>query len=291
MKNTNRREPVKPGMTAVISIIIPASNEERLIGPCLSALLASDPVPEPVQVVVVANGCRDRTAQVAISMREAAETKGWALAVLDLPEGGKPGALNAGDGAAAGDIRVYLDADVTVDAALLGQIAQVLDVSHPRFASGSVRMTARGFASRAYRQIWRRVPFFAQGVPGCGLYAVNAAGRRRWGEFPDIISDDTFVRLSFAADERVGVPAGYDWPIVEGVANLIKVRRRQNVGVDQVERLYPERAVNADDARLGKGAMLGMMLRHPVGFSVYTLVAVMVKLTQNRDDTSWSRGR
>lgn len=275
----------------MISIIIPASNEERLIGPCLTALLASNPLPEPVQVVVVANGCKDRTAQVAMSLRDAVESKGWALVVLDLAEGGKPGAMNAGDRAATGDKRIYLDADVTVDPALVGQVARVLDTPGPRFASGTVRMTARGFASRAYGQIWRRVPFFAHGVPGCGLYAVNAAGRRRWDEFPDIISDDTFVRLGFTPDERVSVPAGYDWPIVEGFANLVKVRRRQNVGVDQVERLYPDRAANADSAKLGNGAALAMLLRHPVGFAVYALVAVVVKLTQNRDDTSWSRGR
>ncbi len=275
----------------MISIIIPASNEERLIGSCLTALLASDPVPEPVQVVVVANGCADRTAQVATSLRQAFQAKGWALDVLDLAEGGKPGAMNAGDSAATGDKRIYLDADVTVDPALVVQVARVLDTPGPRFASGTVRMTARGFASRAYGQIWRRVPFFAQGVPGCGLYAVNAAGRQRWGAFPDIISDDTFVRLGFAPDERVSVPATYDWPIVEGIGNLVRVRRRQNVGVEQVERLFPDRAGNADAARLGWSGALGLLLRYPVGFVVYALVAIIVKLTENHEDTSWSRGR
>jgi glycosyltransferase involved in cell wall biosynthesis len=46
----------------VLSVILPASNEEAYIGACLTALFASDPVPGGAEVVVVANGCRDATA-------------------------------------------------------------------------------------------------------------------------------------------------------------------------------------------------------------------------------------
>jgi glycosyltransferase involved in cell wall biosynthesis len=46
----------------VLSVILPASNEEAYIGPCLTALFASHPVPGGAEVVVVANGCRDATA-------------------------------------------------------------------------------------------------------------------------------------------------------------------------------------------------------------------------------------
>ncbi len=48
----------------MLSVILPASNEEAWIGPCLSALLASDPVPGGAEVIVVANGCRDATAEM-----------------------------------------------------------------------------------------------------------------------------------------------------------------------------------------------------------------------------------
>lgn len=276
----------------MISIIIPANNEESMISRCLGSLAASSAVPEPVEVIVAANACTDRTVQGALSWRDGIEAHGWSLIVLDLPEGGKMNAMNQGDAAASGDKRIYLDADVTVDPDLLAQLSQALATPEARYASGDVRIApARTFASRAYRRIYGRVPFFTQDVPGCGLFAVNAAGRKRWGTFPDIISDDTFVRLSFAPGERVKTQAGYDWPIVEGFENLVKVRRRQNIGVDQVERLYPDLTRNDTKPRMSIPMLCGLFLRDPAGFAVYAGVALVVKLTQGRNASDWSRGR
>lgn len=85
-------------MSAVFSILIPASNEARYIGPCLNALLASDPVPGfTVEVIVIANGCTDDTAARAKRFAPVAAERGWRLKVIKQPEGSKPGALNAGD--------------------------------------------------------------------------------------------------------------------------------------------------------------------------------------------------
>lgn len=276
------------GMRA--TVILPASNEAALIGACLQALSASDPVTGGVQVIVVANGCRDDTAALARSFAERFAARGWTLDVLELAEGGKLGALNAGDAVACAPIRVYLDADVILTPQLLAQVVDVLDVPAPRYASGALRITARGAISRAYARMWARVPFMRDGVPGCGLFAVNAAGRARWGEFPDIISDDTFVRLSFTPEERIGVPAPYDWPIAEGFGRLVRVRRRQDAGVEQITKDYPHLLKNDDKKVLSKRDKVKLALRDPLGFAVYSGVAMMVRLTK-RDGQGWSRGR
>lgn len=271
------------------AIIIPASNEAALIGGCLSALLASEPVPD-VEVIVVANGCRDDTVAKAHAFAPAFAAKGWSLEVLELPDGGKLGALNAGDTASGAAARLYLDADVTVSPPLVAQIVAVLETNAPRYASGRCVITAQGTISRAYARIWSQVPFMRRGVPGCGLFAVNAAGRARWGEFPAIISDDTYVRLNFTPQERIGVPAPYDWPIAEGFARLVRVRRRQDVGVTEIERKYPQLLKNDDKIRMSMRETLGLALRDPLGFAVYAGVALMVRLTRGgRQD--WSRGR
>lgn len=273
-----------------LSVILPASNEEPLVGACLDSLAASRwNRAEPVRVVVVANGCRDRTADEARSRQAQFTARGWELIVIDRPEAGKPGALNAGDAAAAGGVRVYLDADVTVGPDLLQQLAEALATDVPRYASGRLEMAARGAVSRAYARIWRRVPFMTQGVPGCGVFAVNAAGRARWGAFPDIISDDTFVRLSFAPAERVSVAASYRWPIAEGFARLVRVRRRQDAGVQQIAERYPALPGNDDKPPLGGAGMLRLALSDPAGFAVYAGVSLAVRLSPR--SRGWSRGR
>lgn len=273
------------------SIILPASNEAGLIGTCLSAVLASEwQLTRPVQVVVVANGCTDNTAARARDFADQFAARGWRLQVLELAEGGKLNALNHGDDVALGQARLYLDADVTVSPKLLQQVAEALDVAAPRYASGAVQITAQGWVLRSYARIWRQVPFMAQGVPGCGVFAVNAAGRARWGRFPDIISDDTYVRLCFTPNERVGVRAPYDWPIAEGFVRLVRVRRRQDQGVAEIADLYPQILKNDDKPAFPKSRMLAMAARDPIGFAVYAGVALAVKPTKGTS-TGWSRSR
>ncbi|MCT4369670.1 glycosyltransferase [Yangia mangrovi] len=280
-----------PGSPAV-SVILPACNESALIGACLKALLASDwpgdsPAPE---VIVIANGCIDDTAERARGFVEGFAARGWSLRVIERAEGGKLAALNAGDAEAGSGIRIYLDADVTVSKALLAQLHAALSRPGARYASGRLRITAHGWAARAYARTWRQVPFMSDGVPGCGVFAVNAEGRARWPEFPDIISDDTFVRLSFTPDERASVPAHYEWPIAEGLAALVRVRRRQDAGVAEVGKLYPRLLGNDDKLPLSAIGKLRMALRDPIGFAVYSGVALLVRLTpQVRPE--WSRSR
>lgn len=274
----------------MLSVIIPACNEEGWIGACLSALFASHPVPGGAEAVVVANGCTDATAARARETAAQARAAGWKLIVLDLPPVGKPGALNAGDAAAHGDVRAYLDADVIVSPVLMAQLADALSGDLPLYASGTPRIprpTSR--LTRAYARFWQRLPFARSVAPGFGLFAVNAAGRARWGQFPAIISDDTFVRLQFSPQERVQVHARYDWPMIEGFGALVRVRRRQDQGVRQIAALYPGILEREGKARLGTGALVGMALRDPIGFLAYAAVSLAVRLRPAKGD--FTRGR
>ncbi len=273
-----------------LAVVIPANNEAALIGDCLAAIAASSQNCPPVQVIVIANGCTDDTADVARKQYDAFASRGWALEVIEHATGGKLAALNAGDAAVRAAIRVYLDADVVVEPELLGQLYQALDCDEPRYASGKVQMTAQSWTSRAYARIYRQVPFMAQGVPGCGVFAVNASGRARWGAFPQIISDDTYVRLQFTPEERVSVPAGYQWPVVEGITNLIKVRRRQDIGVTEVATHFPELMQNEGKPMMPVGDKLRMAFKDPLGFGIYSVVLLAGKLTRFRN-IGWERGR
>ncbi len=87
-----------------LSVIIPALNEEALLGTCLAALREqSDPVDE---IIVVDNGSTDGTVDLARSAR--------GVTVLHEPNRGVSYSRNTGFAAAEGDILARIDADTIV---------------------------------------------------------------------------------------------------------------------------------------------------------------------------------
>ena len=279
-----------PEGQAPVHVIIPASNEAGYIGRCLDALCAQDAAAGQLEVVVVANGCSDDTAAIARTRGGRFADRGWRLRVIERSKGGKIGALNAGDAAATDGVRIYLDADVVCDPALIGQLRAALAGPAPLYATGRLEVApADSWVTRRFADFWVRLPFAAGGTTGAGLFAVNAAGRRRWGEFPQVISDDTFVRLQFRPGERHQVAAAYRWPMVEGLRALVRVRRRQDAGVAEIRRRFPEIMANEGKAPLGAGQLLRLAATAPVGFSVYMAVWLAARIGAN--DGAWARGR
>ncbi len=280
----------KPRDDQPLTVIIPANNEAAWIGRCLAALLAQDAAAGQVEVIVAANACTDGTEAIVDTFVPQAAARGWTLICQSDPRPGKTGALNRADGIARGAMRVYLDADVICEPALLGQLRVALARPGPIYATGTLAVArAQSWVTRRYASLWTRLPFVQGGAVGAGLFAVNAAGRARWGAFPAIISDDTYVRLQFAPEERVEVPARYHWPMVEGFAGLVRVRRRQDAGVAEVYRLYPALVANDRKAPLGRAGLARLALTVPLGFAVYAAVHLAVRLRAS--DGGWSRGQ
>ncbi len=93
----------------VLSIVIPARDEERSL-PTLLASLQSQTV-QPAEIVVVDDQSQDRTADVA------REFGARVITPDDRPSDwlGKPWAAAAGAGAAIGDVLLFLDADVKLE--------------------------------------------------------------------------------------------------------------------------------------------------------------------------------
>lgn len=274
-----------------ISVIIAARNEEAYIDRCLSALLVQAEVPTgPVEVIVAANACTDATVAIASTRSAAFAARGWHLHVIELPTGGKLGALIAAEALAQGHIYAYLDADVVCDPPLLAQLNAALATTAPRYATGTLAVArADSMITRAYARIWQRLPFVQSGAVGAGLFAMNRPGRARWGVWPQIISDDTFARLNFAPSERVEVSARYHWPMVEGFANLIRVRRRQDAGVKEIASLYPALLGNEAKAPLTKSHLVRLACTDPAGLAVYLAVHIAVRLRPPSE--TWTRGR
>ena len=132
---------------------------------------------------------------------------------------------------------------------------------------------------------------FASSLPidETNVHQIVAAGRARWDEFPQIISDDTFARLQFQEPERFLVDAPYEWPLVEGFSPLVRVRRRQDQGVAEIARLFPDLPARQGHVRPDRGELLRLAAADPVGFAVYAAVALAVRTGRNKQE--WARGR
>ncbi|SEF17203.1 glycosyltransferase [Jiangella alba] len=176
------------------SIVVPAHNEERVLGRTLSALLA-DAAPGEFDVVVVANGCTDATAAVA---------RGFAgVRVVETEVASKSNALRLGDDAAAGFPRVYLDADVVLPAAQLRALCAAL--TGGVLAAGPRRrlpMDGVGWPVRWYYDVWERLPHVAGELYGRGVIALSERGHQRLGVWDDVMADDLAVATAFGPAER-----------------------------------------------------------------------------------------
>src|SRR5215469_7075322 len=100
-----------------ISIIIPAHNEEDYLGATLNGLNGED-YPE-FEIVVIANGCRDRTADVA---------QGRCHRLVALSQKNLGVARNLGARMATGELLVFLDADTHLEPGALRIIAEQFTV-------------------------------------------------------------------------------------------------------------------------------------------------------------------
>jgi hypothetical protein len=274
--------------STVVSIVVPAHNEARVIGRLLGPLVSLGP--EGVDVIVVANGCTDDTAKVAASF-------GPAVRVLSIPVASKRAALVAGDRAARSFPRVYVDADVELG--LEDVVALSKALQRPGKLAGApareLALAGRPWVVRWYYDIWARLPEVRGGLFGRGVIGVSEAGHARLNSLPPLLADDLAASLVFMPDERVIVPgARVIVHTPRTVGDLMRRRVRAIVTVSQVE--HAEGAPGST-ARTRPQDLLGIIRQEPrmapraVVFLAVTFIARLraYRAVQRRDYTKWQR--
>ncbi|SIN90790.1 glycosyltransferase family 2 protein [Agromyces cerinus] len=205
------------------SVVIAAHNEEHVIGACLDALLGRQG-PEPIGIVVSANGCTDRTAAAATRP---------GVTVIDRAEAGKTAALNAADEVATGFPRIYLDADIVVPPGGIAAILACFDASPRSLAvvpRRRLNTAGRPWPVRAYFSINERMSPFRNGLFGRGMIALSEQGRARFDVFPAVIADDLFVDSQFSDAEKaeaseIEVVVEAPFTTSDLLRRLVRVRR------------------------------------------------------------------
>ena len=122
--------------TPLVTVIVPAYNEEKAIGKTVDALLKLSYVNK--EIIIVDDGSTDRTFEVAETHAKSSFTR-----VVKKPNGGKWDALNTGIKVAKGEFIVCIDADTLLDPNAIQQL--VRHFKDPKIAAvaGNVKVGNR----------------------------------------------------------------------------------------------------------------------------------------------------
>jgi glycosyltransferase involved in cell wall biosynthesis len=277
------------------SVVIPAHNESAVIERTLRSILANR-AGRVVQVVVVANGCTDDTADRARAVAHEAH-ESVEIEVIDTPVGNKIHALNLGDRAAKFFPRAFLDADIEMSPDLLRQVAEVFDRDpQARIIAPDVRYSYPGknpFLA-GYYDLWQNLPYVKRNTMARGFYAIDSKLHERFVEFPQLTADDKFIRNLTTPDERRLVSGSYTKVhLPETMNDLLKVKTRWTFGNLELAERKPE--LNVNDKGEHDGAAKFVLARPwlwvhlPMFFYVYwyTRRAATKKLREKR--SGWER--
>lgn len=272
------------------SVVIPAHNEGRVIGRLLESLLRQAE-PGEFDVVVVANGCDDDTAEVA---------RDHGVRVVETPVPSKREALRLGDEAATSFPRVYVDADVQVGTADVRALRDAL--AGDTLAAAPERalvLRDRPWPVRAYYAVWTRLPAVREGLFGRGVIAVSEAGNRRIMELPPVMGDDLAASLAFGpAERRVVTTAAAVIHPPRTFADLMRRRVRAVTVVAEMGQVAGgEVTTAAQEARTGPRDLLAIARRAPwlaPHLAVFLAVTLVARARARRavrakDYTTWLR--
>lgn len=265
----------QPGGEGRVAVVIPAHDESAGIGRLLAALLVAPAgVQRPAEIVVVANGCTDDTA-------DRAREFGPEVTVLETDRASKAFALELGDARCVRFPRAYVDADVVLDARSLSALAEALesDGVHAAGPRRRFRFEHSSWAVRAYYHAWQALPATRTGLWGRGVVVVDELGHERLATLPHVMSDDLAMSLLFAADERVVVEEAV--AVITAprtMSALVRRRTRSVAGNAELETL----GMNRSTQRTTRADLLRTLVHSPSTAPGLVLVVLVGLLARGR---------
>jgi acetyltransferase-like isoleucine patch superfamily enzyme/glycosyltransferase involved in cell wall biosynthesis len=275
-----------PKLVPALSVVIPAHNEEKVLARCLDTLLADSETGE-LEIIVAANGCTDRTVEIARSY-------GNRVGVIEISEASKCAALNAGDKAATVFPRAYLDADIAVSAGAIRSVVEEMDRTGALVGAPRAMIDFDGCPAiiRSFYRVWCETPWFTDNLVGSGIYVLSAAGHARFGAFPAIINDDQYVHDLFETRERVTL-SSYQFLVrpPRTVQGLIRRRTRTIVGQRELEKRFGRLP-----GRARRKSLMDLLRRRRTRVWDLIVYAVITKMAafaatrkEQRGDRGWER--
>lgn len=151
----------------MISFIVPAHNEEHLLGATVQAIRrASLPLVEPFEILVVDDASTDRTAVVAAEE---------GVTVLSVAHRQIAATRDAGARTAVGDVLIFVDADTIVTAPVVGAAVALVRGGAVGGAAIGIFDGELPLYARVLAMVWIRVARFAHLTTGCFLFCSRDA--------------------------------------------------------------------------------------------------------------------
>ncbi len=275
------------GCPDMISVVMPAHNEEAFIEKSLRAITEGS-VDGEIEVVVVCNGCTDNTASVARRIP-------GPITVIESDIPSKVSSLNIGESYVSGFPRFYVDSDLIFSYSDMVKVAEELEsegilAAAPDFVFDDSRAS---FAVKAYYRVWKQMPYFESGRIA-GAYGLTKEGRERFGLFPDVTADDGFVRLQYSPAERKTVKESKVVVTTpRNLANLIKIKVRSHGGTFELKQKFPELFQNETAAPSLSLRRIFQKKVSPIDALIYIYVSLVAKIKGRANQLSgkkkWAR--
>ncbi len=233
-------DPAKTSYASVgFAVIVPVYNEAAVLERFLR--LIRDGLPPDAQVVVALNGCTDASATIVASVSDAR------IRTVETVRPGKARGIRAAEAITDRFPRFYVDADVEIRGSDLSRLAARLATSNAMMISPRAAFRYEGATcfAKAFNDVWIASNYIRNGAFQY-VIGLSEKGRACWGEMPDVLADDTFMRLSVPPEERI---IADEIQIIVRLPTrwrpIIRVRRRIALGLRQLRSLgyQPREAV------------------------------------------------
>ena len=242
---------------SLVTVIVPAYNEEKAIGKTVEALLKLSYVNK--EIIVVDDGSTDKTFEVARKYENAF------INVITKPNGGKWDALNTGVKAAKGEFIVCIDADTLIDSDAIQHLINHFSDPDVAAVAGNVKVGNRHSLLTKLQaleyvvgiNLYRRSEAFLEKVtvvPG-PIGAFRASVLKEVGLFEgDTVAEDADVTYKIL---KAGYKTVYESRAIvyteapTSMTELAKQRYRWYRGGFQVLSKYKDMAFNKEYGRTG----------------------------------------
>jgi glycosyltransferase involved in cell wall biosynthesis len=266
----------------VLTVIIPAHNEAQVIERLLRRI-TEDAQQGELEIIVVANGCTDKTADIAAGC-------GPMVRAISIATPSKHEAFLAADRLANGFPRIYVDADVEVGTDDIRALADALGEPGVLAVGPARVLEAAGspLLVRWYYDVWQRLPAVRDGLFGRGVIGLAAEGHARITALPRLMSDDLGWSLAFSDSERLVVGrARVVLHVPRTTADLLRRRTRAATGVAQLE---STEGAPSSTARTRPADLLAIARREPKIIPRVLVFAAMALAAKWRSNKAARRG-